>query len=61
MLFKINLYDSVTQEKFGDAMTGVCTLQKEHVAIQEPVRFSVTDEQLMEELQKRRTFQKNAE
>jgi len=44
LLFKINLIDSVTKEKFGDTLTGVCTVKKDPVIVMEPVRFSVTDE-----------------
>jgi hypothetical protein len=44
LLFKLSLFDSETKEKFGDAMTGICTIQKESIPVKEPMRFSVTDE-----------------
>lgn len=47
LLFKLSLFDSETKEKFGDAMTGICTIQKESIPVKEPMRFSVTDEQFM--------------
>lgn len=45
LLFKVGLFDLVTKQKFGDAMTGICTIQKEAEPVKEvPMRFSVTDE-----------------
>lgn len=48
MLFKIGIFDSLTNEKFGDTLTGICTIIRE-----QPIqRFSMTDKKLIEELKK---------
>jgi hypothetical protein len=53
-LFKLNLFDAETGEKFGDTMTGICTVIKP--AKDEPARFSVTDQKFIAELKKQNSF-----
>lgn len=57
MLFKIGIFDSLTNEKFGDTLTGICTVIKE-LPIE---RFSITDIKLIHELKKQSSTTKELE
>jgi len=57
-IFKLNLLDATLEEKFGDAMTGICTIQQEKSTFiveeskeesQRVMRFSITDRELLRE------------
>lgn len=57
MLFKIGIFDSLTNEKIGDTLTGICTVDKP-----KPIeRFSVTDIKLIHELKKQSSTTKELE
>ena len=57
MLVKIGIFDSLTNEKIGDTLTGICTVVKP-----QPIeRFSVTDKKLIHELKKQSSKTKELE